>query len=303
MNITVAGSSGLIGTELLAFLTQTGHRVRRLVRGNTPTLNVDVHWNPAEQRLEVEDLADTDAIVCLCGENISRGKWTEERKRSLRESRIQPVALLSRTIAAMDSPPATLICASAVGFYGADCGGEILTEESPAGEDFLAKLCADWEAAAGPAREKGVRVVHLRFGLVLARQGGALRKMLTPFRLGLGGCLGDGTQYMSWLGLDEAVSIIDFALQTDELEGPANAMSPHPVRNREFTRILAKILKRPALFPVPKSVLRFMFGEMADSLLLSSQRAVPRQLEAAGYTFRHPDLESALRHEIRRKSA
>lgn len=303
MTIMLAGGSGLIGSELGAFLTQTGHRVLRLVRENTIGRNGGVLWNPAEHRLEVADFEGVDAVVCLSGENIAKGRWTVDRKRSLRESRIQTAALLSRTLAAMDSPPETLICASAIGYYGAHCGSEVLTEESPVGDDFLANLCADWEAAARPAVEKGIRVVHLRFGIVLSRRGGALGKMLIPFRLGLGGVLGDGSQYMSWLSLDEAVSILDFVLQTDQLEGPVNAMSPNPVTNREFTRTLAKVLGRPALLTVPKPAVRLLFGEMGESLLLGSQRAVPMRLEAAGYTFRHSELEPALRHILVGKSA
>ena len=172
-------------------------------------------------------------------------------------------------------------------------------EESRPGDDFLAKLCVDWEAAAAPAREKGIRVIHLRFGLVLSRAGGALSKLLLPFKLGLGGVIGDGTQYMSWLSLDEAVSIIDFILQSDEIEGVVNAVSPSPVTNREFTSTLSKVLRRPALIPLPKPFVRLAFGEMGENLLLASQRAVPRQLEAAGYRFRHPDLRPALEHVLR----
>ncbi len=299
MRVIVAGASGLIGSHLVSFLTQTGHRVDRLVRKEVASENTDILWNPAEHLLGTEELAGADADVCLSGASIAEGRWTPERKRLLRESRIQTVALLSRCMAAMDEPPGVLVCASAVGFYGADRGGEILMEESRPGDDFLAKLCVDWEAAAAPAREKGIRVIHLRFGLVLSRAGGALSKLLLPFKLGLGGVIGDGTQYMSWLSLDEAVSIIDFILQSDEIEGVVNAVSPSPVTNREFTSTLSKVLRRPALIPLPKPFVRLAFGEMGENLLLASQRAVPRQLEAAGYRFRHPDLRPALEHVLR----
>ena len=298
MNVAVAGASGLIGTQLVTFLAQTGHKVHRLVRLEGSSENTDILWNPAEHRLDAKDLSQTDAVVCLSGANIAQGRWTSERKRLLRESRIQPVGLLSRTMAAMDDPPAVLICASAVGYYGAHRGSEILTEESAAGDDFLAKLCVDWEAAAGPARDNGIRVVHLRFGPVLSSAGGLLHKILLQFKLGLGGVIGSGTQIMSWLSLDEAVGIIDFALQTDQLEGTVNATSPNPVTNKEFAKVLAGILRRPALLPVPKPVVRLMFGEMGDGLLLGSQCAVPRRLEAAGYAFRHPELLSALVHVL-----
>lgn len=298
MNIIVAGASGLIGTQLVTFLAQTGHKVHRLVRHQHPSENTDILWNPAEHRLDAKGLSEIDAVVCLSGANIAAGRWTSKRKRLLRESRIQTVGLLSRTMAAMVEPPAVLICASAVGYYGANRGAEMLTEESAAGDDFLAKLCVDWEAATGPAREKGIRVVHLRFGPVLSRAGGLLSKILPQFKLGLGGPIGDGAQFMSWLNLDEAVSIIDFALQTDQLEGAVNASSPNPVTNREFTKVLAGILRRPALLTVPKPAVRLMFGEMGDGLLLSSQRAVPTRLEAAGYAFRHPNLRPALDHVL-----
>lgn len=301
MKIMLAGCSGLIGTELGAFLTQTGHGVHKLVRDRASARAGGVFWKPSEGRLEAGDLEGVDAVVCLSGESIAARRWTAERKRLLRESRIQPVALLSSTMAAMENPPETFICASAVGYYGAHCGSEILTEESPQGEDFLGSLCADWEAAARPAVEKGIRVVHLRFGLVLSRRGGVLGKMLMPFRLGLGGAIGDGRQYMSWLSVDDAVSILDFALQTDQVEGPVNAMSPNPVTNGEFTRTLARVLRRPALVPIPKSLVGFALGEMGEMLLLGSQLAMPRRLEAAGYEFRHGELESALRHVLGRK--
>ena len=299
MRVIVAGASGLIGSHLVSFLAQTGHRVDRLVRKEVASENTDILWNPAEHRLGTEDLAGADAVVCLSGANIAEGRWTPERKGLLRESRIQPVALLSRCMAAMDEPPGVLICASAIGVYGTRRGQEVLSEESPPGDDYLARLCVDWEAAAGPAREKGVRVIHLRFGLVLSRAGGALPKLLLPFKLCLGGVLGDGRQYMSWLSLDEAVSIIDFALQSDDFEGVANAVSPGPVTNREFTSTLSKVLRRPAFVSVPKSFIRLAFGEMGESLLLAGQRAIPSQLEGAGYRFRHPDLRPALEHVLR----
>lgn len=294
MRVVVAGASGLIGSQLVQFLAQTGHQVDRLVRKELASEKAEIVWNPAEQRLGSEALAGADAVVCLSGANIAAGRWTADRKRLLRESRIQSVALLSRCMAAMDEGPGVLVCASAVGIYGAQRGEEILTEDSEPGDDYLARLCVDWEAAAAPAREKGIRVVHLRFGLVLSRAGGALPKFLVPFKLGLGGIFGDGRQYMSWLSLDEAVGIIDFALQSDDFEGAVNATSPNPITNREFTSTLSRVLRRPALLPFPKRFVRMIFGEMGEDLLLASQRAVPRRLEAAGYRFRHPDLRSAL---------
>ena len=298
MNIAIAGSSGLLGSHLVPFLDAVGHQVQRLVRKETQAQDGDIPWNPAQQKLDPRALKGADAIICLSGENIA-SRWSAEKKKRLRTSRVDSVSLICRTAAAMDEPPDVIICASAIGIYGSNRGDEILTEESSPGTDFLGSLCADWEAAARPAIEKGIRVVQLRFGIILSRKGGALRKMLLPFKLGLGGRVGDGRQYMSWLSLDEAVGIIDFAIQTDSLEGPVNAMTPEPVTNREFTRALATALWRPALLPLPKTMVKLMFGEMGESLLLGSARGLPEKLKASGYTFRHPDLQHALEQILR----
>lgn len=301
MKIVVAGASGFLGAHLVSFLNQVGHETRRLVRGDSRRDDGDIPWNPAELQLDPEALRGTEAIVCLSGTNVAGGRWTPAFKQSIRESRIQTVSLLAKTISSMDDPPETLICASAVGYYGCSSTGE-QTESSPPGEDFLAQVCVDWEAAAQPAVAAGIRVVQLRLGVVLDPSGGSLGKMLLPFKLALGGRLGDGEQYMSWTTLDEAVGIIDFALQTDSLEGPVNATSPHPATNREFTRALAKAIHRPAILPIPKRIVRGMFGEMGDALLLSSIRAVPAKLEASGYRFRNPDVEQALKRMFQRNS-
>lgn len=298
MQIIVAGASGLIGSHVVSFLGLMGHRVQRLVRRDARSEDTDIPWNPGRQQLDAAALDGAEALICLSGENIA-SRWNAEKKERLLASRVDTVSLLCRTAAAMEAPPEVIVCASAMGYYGANRGDEVLTEESSVGSDFLAALCAKWEAAAQPALERGIRVVHLRFGIVLSRKGGPLRKMLLPFWLGLGGRIGDGRQFMSWLSLDEAVGIIDFAIQTDALEGAVNAMTPNPVTNSEFTQTLGAALWRPTFFPVPKAVVRLAFGEMGEALLLGSTRALPKKLEAAGYTFRYPDLRQALDQILR----
>jgi uncharacterized protein (TIGR01777 family) len=238
-----------------------------------------------------------DAVVHLAGENIAAGRWTESVKERIRKSRVDGTQLLSRALARLKQPPRAVVQASAVGFYG-NRGDESLTESSPRGQGFLPAVCVAWEAAAEPAEKQGIRVVFLRFGVILSRKGGALKKMLLPFRLGVGGVIGDGSQYMSWITLDDAVAAIQHALSTEGLRGPVNVVSPQPVTNRGFTRTLGRALGRPTVFPMPAFAARLAFGEMADALLLSSQRVLPDRLLGSGYSFRHPDLEPALRHVL-----
>jgi uncharacterized protein (TIGR01777 family) len=298
--IAVTGASGLIGNSVTRKLTDLGHRVSRMVR--RPAGSGEISWDPAAGRLDPADLEGVEAVVHLAGENVG-ARWTAARKARIRGSRVGSTRLLSETIARLGRRPRVLVSASAVGIYG-NRGDEVLTEASPPGDpsdDFLVSVTEEWEHAAEPARSVGVRVVHPRFGLVLSPNGGALKKMLAPFRLGLGGRLGTGSQWMSWISIDDAVGAILHALQTETLRGPVNVTSPEPVTNRDFTRILGRVLGRPALFVVPETALRIALGEMAESALLASVRAFPSRLLEAGYRFRYPDLASALGHVLRRE--
>ena len=297
MHVLVTGATGLVGSALIPFLTTGGHRVTRM--GRSQAGEGAVRWDPEEGVLNGADLEGFDAVVHLAGENIAGGRWTAAQKARIRDSRVKGTGLLCETLARLDRPPKTLVCASAIGYYG-DRGEEALTEASAPGEGFLPEVCRAWEGATEPAVRKGIRVVNLRFGVVLSAEGGALAKMLFPFRMGAGGVLGSGRQYMSWIALDDAAGVIHHALVTDALRGPANAVSPQPVTNREYTKMLGRGLRRPTIFPMPAFAARMAFGEMADALLLSSQRVVPRRLEETGYIFRLPDLEGALRHVLGR---
>ena len=297
MNVLVTGSTGLIGSALVLSLTAGGHGVRRLVRSQAG--EGAVRWDPEAGALDTAALEGMDAAVHLAGENIAARRWTAEQKARIRDSRVKGTRLLCEALARLAQPPKTLICASAIGYYG-DRGDEVLREESAPGTGFLPEVCRAWEGAADPARQKGIRVVHLRFGVVLSAAGGALGKMLFPFRMGVGGVLGSGGQYMSWIALDDAAGAIHHALATGALEGPVNGVSPHPVTNQEFTKTLGRALRRPTIFPMPAFAARIAFGEVADALLLASARVEPGRLLATGYAFRYPDLEGALRHLLGR---
>jgi uncharacterized protein (TIGR01777 family) len=297
MRVLVSGSRGLIGSALVPFLAAEGHAVTRLVRGPARPGGGEVPWAPTQGKLDPGMLEGHDGVVHLAGENLASGRWTPQRKAELVDSRVKGTRLLAETLAGLTHPPKAMVCASAIGYYG-DRSDEVLTEESLTGSGFLADLCREWEAASAPAAEKGIRVVHSRFGVVLSPVGGALKKMLLPFRLGVGGRLGSGRQYMSWIVLDDVLAIILRALTDDTLVGPVNAVSPSPVTNRDFTKTLGRVLMRPTIFPVPAFVLRRVFGEMADETLLASTRVQPAKLLAAGFCFGHPDLEGALRHVL-----
>jgi uncharacterized protein (TIGR01777 family) len=297
LHVAVSGASGLIGGALVRHLTTKGHRVSALVR-RAPGPG-EIGWDPVAGRLDPGDLEGLDAVVHLAGENVGV-RWTTARKARIRDSRIQGTRVLSEALARTSRHPAVLVSASAIGIYG-DRGDEIITETSPPGprEDFLAALGQEWENAAGPARAAGIRVVHPRFGVVLSPAGGALGKMLLPFRLGLGGRLGKGSQWMSWVSIDDVVGALLHLVLNETLAGPANVTAPEPVRNRDFTRTLGRVLSRPTPLPVPSTALRLVLGEMADSTLLASARVVPARLLGSGYRFTHPDLETALRHVLR----
>jgi uncharacterized protein (TIGR01777 family) len=298
-HIVVSGAGGLIGSALVRWLTIQGHRVTRLVR-RAPGPG-EIAWDPGAGTLDPAALEGADAVVHLSGENVG-ARWTTERKARIRSSRVTSTRLLSETLAGLQRPPEVLVSASAVGIYGSR-GDEVLTEESPPGDpdrDFLVSVTREWEKAAEPARVEGIRVVHPRFGVVLSPAGGALGKMLLPFRLGLGARLGSGRQWISWISIDDAVHALQQALVDDSLRGPVNLTAPEPLSNRDFTRTLARVLSRPAVFAVPESALRLALGDMAVGTILSSIRAVPARLLQAGYRFSHPDLESALRHVLRK---
>lgn len=293
MRVLLSGASGLVGSALQPAMTERGMTVARLVRKEDQTGADAYRWKPGDGELDPAALHGVDAVVHLSGENVADGRWTDEKKRRIRHSRVGSTDLLARTIASVDNPPAVFVVASAVGYYG-DRGDEKLDERSAPGTGFLAEVCQEWEAAADPARDAGVRVVHLRFGVLLSGEGGALAKMVPPFKLGVGGPLGNGKQYMSWLALSDAIRAIQFALESDALRGPVNAVSPHPVTNREFARSLGVVLRRPSVVPVPAFAVRLATGEMADEMLLASQRVYPMRLEEAAFTFQFPQLEAAL---------
>jgi uncharacterized protein (TIGR01777 family) len=297
MHVAVTGSSGLIGSALVGFLTTGGHQVTRIVRRSPGA--ADVQWDPAEGIRGLSRLEGVDAVVHLAGENIASGRWTRERKAQIRRSRVEGTGRLCESLVRLERRPKVLVSSSAIGYYG-NRDDEILREDSGPGSDFLAGVCREWEAATGPASRAGIRVVCMRIGIVLSPVGGALKKMLFPFTLGMGGRIGSGTQFMSWIALDDVIGATHHALDTVSLAGPVNCVAPSPVTNAEFTRALARALRRPALAPLPALAARLAFGEMADALLLSSARVVPTRLEASGYRFQHPELEGALRHLLHR---
>jgi len=303
LRILISGSSGMIGSALAGALQQRGHDVAGLVRQATRgRVKIQaIGWDPQAGTLE-QSADGADAVVHLAGASIAEGRWTAARKRVLYDSRVAATNRLIDSLQKLSRPPGVFIGASAIGFYG-DRGDEELTEASPPGADFLADLTRQWEAASLRASEFGARAVVLRTGIVLDKNGGALPRMAFPMRLGAGGRLGSGRQWMSWLALEELVAMIQFALTANALMGPANAVSPHPVRNADFTKVLARVLRRPAIFPAPAFALRLALGEMADGLLLASQRVLPKKFESLGYKFLLPDLESALRTVLAADSA
>jgi uncharacterized protein (TIGR01777 family) len=303
MRVVISGASGLIGAALARASRQAGDQVTRLVRGPSGDAGDGIHWQPAAGTIDSALLEEQEGVVHLAGESIAGGRWSRERKASILSSRVEGTRLLSETLARLAHPPAVLACASAIGYYG-NRGDEPLTETSPAGEGFLPRVCREWEKAAEPARARGIRVVHLRFGVVLSPVAGALEAMLRPFRLGLGGRVGSGRQYMSWIHLQDAVDAVRHALASRTLTGAVNIVSPEPVTNAEFAGTLARVLSRPALLPLPATMARLALGEMADALLLASTRVVPARLSETGFTFRFPALEGALRNLLaRRKTA
>jgi uncharacterized protein (TIGR01777 family) len=295
MHIAVTGASGLVGSALVPFLTTGGHRVVRVVRSAPKPDDDAIQWDPQAGQLDPASLEGLDAVVHLAGENIAAGRWTAAQKARIRDSRVKSTGLLCETLAKLSQPPKVLVCASAIGVYG-NRGDETLQEDSPAGRGFLAEVCQAWEATTQPASQAGIRTALLRIGVVLSPAGGALAKMLLPFRMGVGGVIGSGNQYWSWIGVDDVVGAIHHALMTAGLEGAVNVVAPRPATNTEFTKTFGRVLGHPTFFPLPGFAARLALGEMADDLLLASTRVEPRKLVATGYSFRHPELEGVLRH-------
>lgn len=290
--IAITGASGFIGSALAARLEGEGKRVLRLVRRPGRGGAGEVAWDPERGTIDAPALEGVDAVVHLAGESID-GRWTDERKRRLHDSRVKGTTLLARTLAGLTRSPGVLVSGSAIGIYGSDRGDETLTETSAPGRDFLGKLGVAWEGAATPALSAGIRVVHPRFGVVLGRDGGALRRMLPAFRMGVGGRMGSGQQWMSWISREDAVRVISYLIDRGDLAGPVNAVAPEPVRNSMFTEELGRALHRPTLLAVPRPALLALFGEMADGTILANQRVYPERLLAAGFEFRHPRIDQA----------
>jgi uncharacterized protein (TIGR01777 family) len=290
MRVLVSGASGLVGGALVARLEARGDVVVPLVRRGAVN---GVYWDAKSGRFDAAAAEGFDAAVHLAGESIAAGRWSQERRAAIRDSRVAGTRFLAERFAPLERPPKTLVCASAVGFYG-DAGEAECTEATPPGRGFLAAVCRDWEAASAPAAARGIRVVSLRIGLVLAAEGGLLPRMLPAFKLGLGARLGDGRQWMSWITLVDLLRVIESALADPAMRGPVNAVAPEPVRNATFTAALASALRRPAYWAVPAFVLRATLGEMADELLLAGAQVIPAKLREAGFRFEHPTLDAAL---------
>lgn len=296
LRILIGGASGLIGSHARDYLRGAGHEVHVLVRRNADPSKNEICWSPGQGKLDAGLLSELDAVVHLSGENIAT-RWTREKKRRIRDSRVNSTRLLAEALARTPVKPKVLVCASAIGYYG-NRGNEMLAEDAAAGTGFLAEVCREWEAAAEPARAAGIRVVNLRTGVVITAEGGALTKMLTPFRMGVGGVVGSGDQWMSWISLADLLRVIEFVIHRDDLAGPVNAVAPEPVTNREMTKALGAMLHRPTMVPMPATAVRIGFGQMGEETLLASTRVVPKRLADAGFEFQHPHLADALQHEL-----
>ncbi len=298
MKIAITGSTGLIGRKLVQRLSADGHDVWTITRAPVQKNQKSIFWKPTEKQIQKESLEGLDAVVHLAGESIV-GRWTPEKKRKILESREQGTLFLSETLASLTQPPKVLVSASAIGYYG-ERGDEVLTEESGPGTGFLADVCMRWEKATEPAKAKGIRVILARIGMVLAAEGGALKSMKLPFSLGLGGRLGDGKHYMSWIAIDDVVGGILRTFEIPSIAGPMNLVGPSPVRNFEFTKALGSALRRPTIFPMPVAVARLVFGEMADELLLGSTRVHPAKLLTYGYPFKYSNLLWAIQGNLKK---
>jgi uncharacterized protein len=296
MKFAITGSTGLVGKKITAKLKAAGHQVVKLVRSVRNEAD-EFSWNPETDKIDAKAFDGVDSVIHLAGENIASKRWSSEQKMKIKQSRVKGTKLIAGTLATLDNPPRTLVSASAIGFYG-NRGAELLTEESKTGEGFLAAVCRDWEDATRNAESKGLRVVHARLGVVLSKEGGALKMMLPPFLMGAGGPLGNGQQYMSWIDLDDAAKAFIYLATEGKVSGAVNVVAPNPETNAAFTKTLAKVIHRPAFFPVPEIGVKVLFGEMGEELLLSSNRVSATKLINCGFKFDYPDLESALSHEL-----
>ncbi|QDV51070.1 TIGR01777 family oxidoreductase [Gimesia fumaroli] len=296
MKLLISGSSGLVGSLLCQSLdSDSAFEIVRLVRSpSSKGIGTSVIWKPSQDRLSPDLFSGIDAVIHLGGANIANQRWSPEVKQSIYNSRVQSTSLLANTLASLETPPSTFLCASAIGFYG-DRGADRLNESSPKGQGFLADVCEAWEHATQPAVKAGIRVVNMRFGMILDQSAGALSKMLTPFKLGVGGKIGAGSQYWSWIALPDVIKAIQFCLQNETMQGPVNFVAPDEVTNLEFTKTLGKVLSRPTFFPVPTFGIKTLFGEMGRELMLSSARVTPEKLQSAGFEFQYAKLEDALR--------
>lgn len=298
MKILITGSSGMIGSALISFLTAGKHQVYKMVRTRADLLPHEIAWDPEQGIINPELLEDFDAVVNLAGESIM-GRWAPLKKERIRYSRVNSTVLLSQALSQLRKPPSVFVSASAIGYYG-NRGDELLTEKSLKGRGFMADVCQEWEESTQLAIDKGIRTINLRIGLVLSPKGGALKQMLLPFKLCLGGQLGSGRQYMSWITLDDLVGAIYYAICQPSIAGPVNAVSPYCVTNADFTKVLGEVLHRPTFFNMPEYAVNLIFGDMGRELLLSSERVKPEKLEQAGFVYSYPQLEGALHHLLKK---
>lgn len=294
MKIAITGSTGLVGNSLVTFLEKKGHEIYRLVRNKKNLSQNHIFWNPEKNEIEKEKLEGLDVVIHLAGDSVASGRWTAAKKKSIRDSRVIGTQFLAQTISLLKKPPHTILSASAIGFYG-NRGDEILTEESEPGSGFLTEVCLEWEKAWDAVLDKKIRLCFLRIGMVLDKTGGALGKMLLPFKLGLGGVAGSGQQFMSWIALSDLIGAIDFLMRDKKLSGPFNMVCTMPVTNREFTKTMGKVLNRPTFFALPEFVIKTVFGEMGEQLLLTSAHVIPKRLMEAGFVFEYSNLEKCLK--------